>query len=178
MGAFSEHARRWCLSHWLICLTSADIFIVELFRVVFDVLWNIFIFLCKNITLPIHIGITPLGIFLRVLASGSSNCPNIQSRLSLPKVQLGEKFKCKIVNIFLFIHLNICLGYSIEPSQWDCSIVLLGAPQQIFWLRYKKTKFLFLPLVANSVDPDEMLHYMAFPLGLHCLPKYSLRSHH
>ena len=47
----------------------------------------------------------------------------------------------------------------------------------MFWLRHKKTKFLFLPLTANSVDPDEMLHYVAFHLGLHCLPKYSYRSH-
>ena len=27
-------------------------------------------------------------------------------------------------------------------------------------------------VLANSVDPDEMLHYAAFHLGLHCLPKY------
>ena len=25
---------------------------------------------------------------------------------------------------------------------------------------------------ANSADPDEMQHYAAFHLGLHCLPKY------
>ena len=29
--------------------------------------------------------------------------------------------------------------------------------------------------LASSVDPDEMLHYAAFQLDLHCLPKYSLR---
>ena len=28
----------------------------------------------------------------------------------------------------------------------------------------------------NSVDPDEMQHYAAFHLGLHCLQKYSLRG--
>ena len=27
---------------------------------------------------------------------------------------------------------------------------------------------------TNSVDPDEMQHYAAFHLGLHCLQKYSL----
>ena len=32
-------------------------------------------------------------------------------------------------------------------------------------------------VLANSVDPGEMLHYAAFHLGLHCLPKYSFRSH-
>ena len=30
---------------------------------------------------------------------------------------------------------------------------------------------------ANSVDPDEMPHYAAFHLGLHCLPKYAFRRH-
>ena len=27
---------------------------------------------------------------------------------------------------------------------------------------------------VNSADPDEMPHYVAFHLGLHCLPKYLL----
>ena len=27
-------------------------------------------------------------------------------------------------------------------------------------------------VLANSVDPDEMPHYVALHLGLHCLPKY------
>ena len=26
-------------------------------------------------------------------------------------------------------------------------------------------------ILANSADPDEMQHYAAFHLGLHCLPK-------
>ena len=29
-------------------------------------------------------------------------------------------------------------------------------------------------ILANSADPDEMHHYAAFHLGLHCLPKYPL----
>ena len=33
----------------------------------------------------------------------------------------------------------------------------------------KKCKYFFL-LRANSADPKEMLAYMAFHLGLHCLP--------
>ena len=39
----------------------------------------------------------------------------------------------------------------------------------------KFQKFLSLKIVlilANSEDPDEMPHYVAFHLGLHCLPKY------
>ena len=27
-------------------------------------------------------------------------------------------------------------------------------------------------ILANSAEPDEMQHYAAFHLGLHCLPKY------
>ena len=34
------------------------------------------------------------------------------------------------------------------------------------------TGILFLSLIANSVDPDEMSPCVAFHLGLHCLPKY------
>ena len=30
-------------------------------------------------------------------------------------------------------------------------------------------------IIANSADPDEMQHYAAFHLGLHCLPKYPFR---
>ena len=39
-----------------------------------------------------------------------------------------------------------------------------------------KIVFLSLKIVyvlANSVDPDEMLHYAAFQLGLYCMPKYA-----
>ena len=37
----------------------------------------------------------------------------------------------------------------------------------------EQNKFLSLKIVfifANSADPDEMPHYAAFHLGLHCLP--------
>ena len=30
----------------------------------------------------------------------------------------------------------------------------------------------FCLILANSGDPDEMQHYAAFHLSLHCLPKY------
>ena len=41
--------------------------------------------------------------------------------------------------------------------------------------------FLFLSLkmdfvLANSAEPDKMQHYVAFHLGLHCLPKYPVRG--
>ena len=31
-------------------------------------------------------------------------------------------------------------------------------------------------VLANSADPDEMPHYAAFHLGLHCLLKYPFRG--
>ena len=31
-------------------------------------------------------------------------------------------------------------------------------------------------VLANSADPDEMPHCVAFHLGLHCLPKYPFRG--
>ena len=31
-------------------------------------------------------------------------------------------------------------------------------------------------VLASSADPDEMPHYVAFHLGLHCLPKHPFRG--
>ena len=31
-------------------------------------------------------------------------------------------------------------------------------------------------ILANSADPDEMQHYSAYNLCLHCLPKYPFRD--
>ena len=44
---------------------------------------------------------------------------------------------------------------------------------------FLKNAFLSLKInfvLENSADPDEMPHYAAFHLGLHCLPKYLLRG--
>ena len=32
--------------------------------------------------------------------------------------------------------------------------------------------FLIIFVLSNSIDPDEMMHYLTFHLGLHCFPKY------
>ena len=32
-------------------------------------------------------------------------------------------------------------------------------------------------VLINNVDTDEMPHYAAFHLSLHCLPKFTFRSH-
>ena len=46
---------------------------------------------------------------------------------------------------------------------------------------YFEKNIVFLSLkinivLANSADPDEMLHYAPFQLGLHCLLKYPFRG--
>ena len=38
-----------------------------------------------------------------------------------------------------------------------------------------RLKILFT-LITNSVDPDEVLYYATFHLGLQCLPKYPFRG--
>ena len=45
----------------------------------------------------------------------------------------------------------------------------------IVYLKGSQVVFLCLKailILANSADPDEMQHYAAFHLGLHCLPNY------
>ena len=63
----------------------------------------------------------------------------------------------------------------VQLSQDDPLYILRGHR-----LRFPKT-IVFLSLninfvIANSADLDEMPHYAAFHLGLHCLPKYLFRD--
>ena len=43
-------------------------------------------------------------------------------------------------------------------------------PKSVVSLFFLKIDF----VLANSADPDEMPHYAAFHLGLHCLPRYPI----
>ena len=61
------------------------------------------------------------------------------------------------------------------------SLILLCQDGALYILRGHRLKFpkniVFLSLkidfvLANSADPDEMLHNVAFHQGLRCLPKY------
>ena len=57
-----------------------------------------------------------------------------------------------------------------RKSGW--SIVYIKGSQVTF---QNNNVFLSLKIsfvLANNADPDEMPHYAAFHLGLHCLPKY------
>ena len=58
----------------------------------------------------------------------------------------------------------------------------LGFPY-IYWYNKYGTKLWCISLsmrvvliLANSVDTDEMQHYAAFHLGLHCLPKFQYKA--
>ena len=50
--------------------------------------------------------------------------------------------------------------------------VYIEGSQVIFSKKYCFCFFVNHFVLANSADPDEMLQYAAFHLGLHCLPKY------
>ena len=51
-------------------------------------------------------------------------------------------------------------------SEW--SFIYIEGSQVIIFKKY----CIFYLVLANSADPDEMQHNVAFHLGLHCLPKY------
>ena len=66
-----------------------------------------------------------------------------------------------------FLLYKIYLGWSIVYIEGSQIIIS------------KKYCFLSLKIdfvLANNADPDEMPHYVAFHLGLHCLSKYRLRG--
>ena len=48
----------------------------------------------------------------------------------------------------------------------------LGDKARIFLSMVYFCSCRFVLILANSADPDEMQHYAAFHLGLHCLQKY------
>ena len=70
--------------------------------------------------------------------------------------------------------MEFSIKFDTVKSGW--SIVYIEGSQVII---SKNVVFLSLKIdcsKANSADPDEMSHYVAFHLGLHCLPKYPFRG--
>ena len=63
----------------------------------------------------------------------------------------------------------ILLGLNIFENLWDENLVVCFLVVQE--LRRNTHLFFFL---ANSVDPDQMPHFVASDLGLHCLPSFCL----
>ena len=79
-----------------------------------------------------------------------------------------------MLNLTLCILMNSSFCFVTMSPKW--SIVLFKGPQiTIFELRHTSVPEIVF-IYANSADPDEMLHYAAFHLGPHCLPKYLLRG--
>ena len=70
--------------------------------------------------------------------------------------------------------MEFSIKFDTVKSGW--SSVYIEGSQVII-----STKIVFLSLkidfvLANSVNPDEMLHIAAFHQGLHCLSKYPFRG--
>ena len=62
---------------------------------------------------------------------------------------------------------------------WDGSLYILRVHRLSFptIIELLSLKVILVdPVLASSVDPDEMLHNAAFHLGLHCLSKYSFNG--
>ena len=51
---------------------------------------------------------------------------------------------------------------------WSIVYILMGS--QVIISKINCVSLTIVFFLANSVDPDEMLQYAAFHLGLHCLP--------
>ena len=70
--------------------------------------------------------------------------------------------------------MDFSINLHTIKSEW--SIIYMEGSQVMF---SKNIVFLSLKIdfvLANSEDPNEMLHDAAFHLGCHCLPKYLFRS--
>ena len=84
-----------------------------------------------------------------------------------------------ILHIIFVGAITLCslIGFPshIDTISKGLSIVYFKGSQNLL----KNNVFLSLKVVLilpNSADPDEMQHYAAFHLGLHCLSKYQFRG--
>ena len=108
-----------------------------------------------------------------------------ESKLNCPQYVHSALKLYLLIILWLFIYFRLL--YNLNPFQTNgmfhtatyksgWSIAYIEGSQFIF---PKNIEFLFLKInfvLANSADPDEMPHYAAFHLGLHCLWKYQARS--
>ena len=63
--------------------------------------------------------------------------------------------------------MSFCIQYTWDGPFYSWRGHRLNFPNKIIFISLKIDCVL-----ANSADPDEMLCYVAFHLGFHCLPKY------
>ena len=64
----------------------------------------------------------------------------------------------------------------INTIRMGLSIIYFKESEVKIQNNYELQSLRIVIILANSVDPDEMPHFAAFHLGLHCLPKYPLRG--
>ena len=69
---------------------------------------------------------------------------------------------CKAKNFLLTLCIQVD---SSTVTRWTSPFVILGVWSVLSFLFY----FLWKILLASTVDPDQMPHYVASDLGLHCL---------
>ena len=94
-------------------------------------------------------------------------------------IQIRTDSSVDIVNTDL--HDNPLYANGLFLLIWDNKLGIVHCTYEGFQVMILK-KILYFSVwrsfftFANSVYPDEMLHYAAFHLGLHCLQKYSFRG--
>ena len=74
----------------------------------------------------------------------------------------------------LDILMNPSIWFDTMSQGWFI-VYIKGSQVGISKLRHTPVPEYFF-ILANSKDPDEMPHNVAFHLGLHCLPKYMFRA--
>ena len=79
---------------------------------------------------------------------------------------------CKIIQIWLTLCILMDSSTWYDTIHLGWFIVHKKGSQVSFPNNDVISSLKLLSILANSADPDEMPHYAAFHLGLHCLPKY------
>ena len=100
----------------------------------------------------------------------------------IPEFRISNsEFECWILHVTIAFWFSFSLSKGIWPLNLEFLVFWRHTASLISdFLKFRILKILnFHPwylkvvlILANSADPDEMQHYAAFHLGLHCLPSY------
>ena len=79
-----------------------------------------------------------------------------------------------IILCFLYLTLFIQIDFPIhiDIKAWICPFCILRGNRSKFLNYHVFLSLKIVFILANSADPDEMLPYMTFHLGLHFLPMH------
>ena len=89
------------------------------------------------------------------------------SAILLTFIKLLSVIKIFFLSIFEWL---LKIGFTVHTRKSEWFIVYIEGSQFIICTKYCIFSLKFDYVFANSADPDEMLHYAVFHLGLHCLP--------